>query len=148
PERPRRPEARDPASDDRDSHGRSLSYDASVTHPEIAARVLRHYRRTRRDLPWRRAADPYGIWVCEVMAQQTRIEVVVPYWERWMARFPDVRALAAAPLDDVLAAWAGLGYYARARSLHKASAVIVERHDGRLPGTAAELVTLPGIGRY
>ena len=99
----------------------------------LADLVLAHYRRNARDFPWRRARDPYAIWICEVMAQQTRLETMLPYWRRWMARFPDARALAAARLDDVLALWAGLGYYARARSLHAAAGVIVARHGGRFP---------------
>ena len=77
----------------------------------IAAAVVAHYAQVRRDLPWRRTRDPYAIWVSEIMLQQTRVATVIPYWERWMARFPTVSALAEAPLDDVLAAWSGLGYY-------------------------------------
>src|SRR5262249_12103812 len=110
--------------------------------------VLRHYRRHGRDFPWRRSHDPYAIWICEVMAQQTRLDTMLPYWQRWMARFPDARALAAAPLDDVLALWSGLGYYARARSVHAAARVIVERHAGRFPEDAAAIAALPGIGPY
>jgi A/G-specific adenine glycosylase len=116
---------------------------------EITRALVAWYRRQKRDLPWRgEAPDPYGIWVCEIMAQQTQIATVARYWLRWMARFPDPAALAAAPLDDVLAHWAGLGYYARARSLHKAAQVIVAEHGGRLPDTAEGLEALPGIGRY
>ncbi|MBZ0231476.1 MAG: hypothetical protein K8M05_03940, partial [Deltaproteobacteria bacterium] len=80
----------------------------------MATRIVEYYERERRDLPWRRTRDAYAIWVSEIMLQQTRVATVIPYWERWMARFPSVGALAAAPLDDVLAAWAGLGYYSRA----------------------------------
>src|SRR5262245_7901310 len=105
--------------------------------PEIvASAVVAHYARARRDLPWRRTRDPYAIWVSEIMLQQTRVATVIPYWERWMARFPTVRALADAPLDDVLAAWAGLGYYSRARNLHRGAADVVARHDGRVPPDA------------
>src|SRR5438093_7255456 len=87
----------------------------------IAAAVVAHYAQVRRDLPWRRTRDPYAIWVSEIMLQQTRVATVIPYWESWMAKFPTVTALAAAPLDDVLGAWAGLGYYSRARRLHAAA---------------------------
>jgi A/G-specific adenine glycosylase len=114
----------------------------------FAERVLAHYRRHRRDLPWRRTRDPYAIWVSEIMLQQTRVATVVGYWERWMARFPTVRALAAAPLDDVLAAWSGLGYYRRARMLHAAAREVVARFGGRLPDDPALLGELPGLGPY
>jgi len=115
---------------------------------EITRRVVAHFRTHARDLPFRKTRDPYAIWVCEIMAQQTRLSVVIPYWERWLARFPTVAALAAAALDDVLAHWAGLGYYARARALHRAAGVIVERHGGRLPEDPEALAALPGIGPY
>jgi A/G-specific adenine glycosylase len=116
---------------------------------EITRALVSWYRRQKRDLPWRGAApDPYGIWVCEIMAQQTQIATVARYWTRWMARFPTPAALAAAPLDDVLALWAGLGYYARARSLHRAAQEIVARHGGRVPDDPEALLALPGIGRY
>jgi A/G-specific adenine glycosylase len=100
------------------------------------------------DLPWRRSRDPYAIWVAEVMLQQTQIATVIPYFERWMARFPTVEALAAASLDEVLKLWEGLGYYSRARNMHKAAQIIVAEHGGRLPDTDPALVKLPGIGRY
>jgi A/G-specific adenine glycosylase len=102
----------------------------------------------RRDLPWRRRRDPYAVWVSEIMLQQTQVATVVPYFERWMARFPDVQTLAAAALDDVLKVWEGLGYYARARNLHRAARLVVERHGGSLPPDRASLLRLPGIGRY
>ncbi len=114
----------------------------------IADQLVAWYRDNRRDLPWRRTRDPYAIWVSEIMLQQTRVAVVVPYWERWMARFPTAAALAAAPLDDVLAAWSGLGYYGRARNLHRGAREVVARYRGRLPDSAGELRSLPGIGRY
>ncbi|MSP16864.1 MAG: A/G-specific adenine glycosylase [Myxococcales bacterium] len=114
----------------------------------LRSRLLAHYRRTARDLPFRRTRDPYAIWICEVMAQQTRLQTVLPYWERWMARFPTVRALADAPLGDVLAAWTGLGYYARARSLHAAARIVVDRYVGQLPDDLLLLRALPGIGDY
>ena len=114
----------------------------------IALELLNWYRANRRDLPWRRTRDPYAIWVSEIMLQQTRVAVVVPYWERWMARFPTAGALAAAELDEVLSAWSGLGYYGRARNLHRGAQEVVARHGGAVPGSAAELRALPGIGRY
>lgn len=102
-----------------------------------------------RPLPWRTMPrDPYRVWVSEVMLQQTRVDTVIPYFERWIQRYPDVRALADAPLDDVLKAWEGLGYYARARNLHRAARAIVEAHGGRLPDDPQALRGLPGIGRY
>jgi A/G-specific adenine glycosylase len=125
--------------------------DGASTAPEpteVARRVVAHFRSVRRDLPWRRSRDPYAIWISEIMLQQTRVAAVVPYFERWMARFPTIAALAAAPLDDVLAAWAGLGYYSRARNLHRCARELVERHAGALPPSAAALRALPGIGRY
>jgi A/G-specific adenine glycosylase len=114
----------------------------------IAQAVVAHYQTVRRDLPWRRTRDPYAIWVSEVMLQQTRVATVIPYWERWMAKFPTVTALAAAPLDDVLALWAGLGYYARARSLHTGAKEIDARFAGKLPARASELLEIKGIGPY
>jgi A/G-specific adenine glycosylase len=114
----------------------------------IAAAVVTHYAQVRRDLPWRRTRDPYAIWVSEIMLQQTRVATVIPYWERWMARFPTVSALADAPLDDVLAAWAGLGYYSRARNLHAGAQAVGARFGGALPSCAAELREVPGIGPY
>jgi A/G-specific adenine glycosylase len=110
--------------------------------------LLEFYSGARRDLPWRRDRDPYGVWISEVMAQQTRIDTVVPYWQRWMRRFPDVLALADAPLDDVLKQWEGLGYYSRARNLHAAAQLLREEHDGRIPDSVAALRRLPGVGDY
>ncbi len=102
-----------------------------------------------RPLPWRTTPrDPYRVWVSEVMLQQTRVETVVPYFERWVRLFPDVQALARAPLDDVLKAWEGLGYYARARNLHRAAREIVAAHGGHVPDDAEALRRLPGVGRY
>ena len=114
---------------------------------QVASAVVEHYGRVKRDLPWRRTRDPYAIWVSEVMLQQTQVETVIPYFSRFMARFPDVAALAAASQDEVLALWAGLGYYARGRNLHRAAQLIVERHGGKLPDSLEGLVALPGIGR-
>ncbi len=101
----------------------------------------------RHDLPWQQNATPYSIWVSEIMLQQTQVSTVVPYFERFMCSFPAVNALAAADQDDVLAHWSGLGYYARARNMHRAARRIVDDFDGELPRTLAELMDLPGIGR-
>jgi A/G-specific adenine glycosylase len=114
----------------------------------IASRLVDFYARQRRDLPWRKTRDPYAIWVSEIMLQQTRVATVIPYWERWMTRFPTVGALATAPLDDVLAAWAGLGYYSRARNLHAGARWVAEERGGQLPRTADALRAVPGIGPY
>jgi A/G-specific adenine glycosylase len=114
----------------------------------LRAGLLDWYDRHRRDLPWRRTRDPYAIWLSEVMLQQTQVSTVIPYWERFLARFPTVEALARAPLEEVLTGWKGLGYYTRARNLHRAAQEVVDRFGGRLPSTAAELLTLPGFGRY
>ncbi len=110
--------------------------------------LLDWYRVNRRDLPWRRIRDPYAVWISEAMLQQTRVETVIPYWERFLARFPDIASLAAAEPDAVLGAWSGLGYYSRARNLHRAAKEVATRHGGRLPDTAEGLRELPGIGRY
>ncbi len=108
--------------------------------------LLRWYDERRRDLPWRRTADPYGIWVSEIMLQQTRVDTVIPYYEAFMARFPSVESLAAAHVDEVLALWSGLGYYRRARQLHRAAQVAAS--SGGLPTSSTELQELPGIGPY
>jgi A/G-specific adenine glycosylase len=115
---------------------------------EVRHALLAFFDERRRDLPWRRDPDPYRVWVSEIMLQQTRVEAVIPYYERWLARFPDVHTLAAAELDDVLHAWQGLGYYSRARNLHRAARVVRDGMDGQLPRTTATLRTLPGIGAY
>src|SRR5580698_6363678 len=93
--------------------------------------LLRWFDAHRRDLPWRRTRDPYAIWLSEVMLQQTQVATVIPYWERFLERFPTVEVLAHAPLPDVLSLWKGLGYYSRARNLHRAAQIIVEKHGGR-----------------
>jgi A/G-specific adenine glycosylase len=114
----------------------------------LAARLLPWFEQHgRRQLPWQSEPTPYRVWISEVMLQQTQVETVIPYFERFIARFPDVGSLAAASLDEVLHLWSGLGYYARARNLHRAAAEIVSRPDGMLPDTPAELMALPGIGR-
>jgi A/G-specific adenine glycosylase len=114
----------------------------------LRAALLAWYRTHRRDLPWRRTRDPYAIWISEAMLQQTRVETVIPYYERFLARFPDIAALATADPGDVTALWAGLGYYSRARNLHRAAQLVMERHAGRLPGDVDALRELPGVGRY
>jgi A/G-specific adenine glycosylase len=101
----------------------------------------------RNDLPWQQNREPYHIWLSEIMLQQTQVDTVIPYYQRFLQRFPDVAALAAAPLDDVLALWSGLGYYARARNLHRAAQMVMSDFNGVFPDTAAGLITLPGIGR-
>ncbi|MFH1680824.1 MAG: A/G-specific adenine glycosylase [Candidatus Eisenbacteria bacterium] len=114
----------------------------------LRAALLRWYRKNRRDLPWRRTSDPYRILVSETMLQQTRVSVAIPYYERFTSRFPDPASLAAAPLDEVLALWAGLGYYRRARHLKSAAEKIVSEHGGRVPDRLDALLALPGVGRY
>ena len=115
---------------------------------DLSAAVIAWQRRAgRHGLPWQGTRDPYRVWLSEVMLQQTQVSTVLGYYERFLVRFPDVQALAAAPLDDVLAAWSGLGYYSRARNLHRCAQAVVEHHGGRFPTRAAQLATLPGIGR-
>lgn len=99
-------------------------------------------------MPWRRARDPYAIWVAEVMLQQTQVATVLPYYDRWMRRFPDIATLARASLDEVLREWEGLGYYARARNLHRAAGILAERHGAALPADSKALAALPGVGSY
>ncbi len=117
----------------------------------FAATLLAWFDQQAADLPWREnehAPDPYRVWLSEIMLQQTQISTVIPYFNRFLAAFPDICALAAAPLDDVLKQWEGLGYYSRARNLHQTARIVASQHNGRFPGTAAELQSLPGIGRY
>ena len=117
-----------------------------------AADLLTWYDRHRRALPWRlppgQRADPYRVWLSEIMLQQTTVRAVAPYYARFLERWPDVGVLAAAPLQDVLSAWAGLGYYARARNLHACARAVVECHGGMFPASEAALRTLPGVGAY
>ena len=110
--------------------------------------LLSWFKDYRREMPWRNTDNPYYIWVSEVMLQQTQVKKVVAYYERFIARFPDVQHLAAAPLQDVLKVWEGLGYYARARNLHKAAQVIVNELDGDVPRDYATFRKLPGVGDY
>ncbi len=115
---------------------------------EFTKRLLKWYAKQGRELPWRGSADPYAVWVSEIMAQQTRLEAVIPYYERWMKRFPTIKALASARQRDVLNAWEGLGYYSRARNLHQAAQIVVQERGGKLPTDVEKLRKLPGIGRY
>jgi len=110
--------------------------------------LLAWFRQFQHDLPWRRTKDPYRIWVSEIMLQQTRVAAVIPYYERFLARFPDVRALAEAPQEEVLRLWSGLGYYSRARNLQKAAQQIVVLHNGEFPEDEESILALPGIGSY
>ena len=114
----------------------------------LAPRLLTWYHQQGRTLPWRGGTDPYAVWVSEIMLQQTRVETVIPYFEKWIRLFPSVSDLAKASEQDVLNAWEGLGYYSRARNLHKAARIVVENHNGELPRNLEELRKLPGIGRY
>jgi A/G-specific adenine glycosylase len=114
----------------------------------FAASVIRwHRQHGQSGLPWQGSREPYRVWLSEVMLQQTQVATVLPYYARFLERFPTVQALAAAPLDDVLAQWSGLGYYSRARNLHACAQAVVAKHGGAFPGSAAALATLPGIGR-
>jgi A/G-specific adenine glycosylase len=114
----------------------------------MASALLAWYARNRRDLPWRRTRVPYAIWVSEVMLQQTRVDVVIPYYQRWLRRFPTIGRLAAARPEQVLATWEGLGYYRRALQLHRAARIVAGELGGKLPTSADELRRLPGVGPY
>ncbi len=114
----------------------------------LSRRLIDWYATSKRDLPWRRTRDPYAIWISETMLQQTQVATVIPYWETWLARFPTPTALADAPLPDVLKHWQGLGYYARARNLHRAAQKIRDDHNGAFPQTYDDVLALPGVGRY
>lgn len=113
------------------------------------AKRLIHWQQKhgRHALPWQGTQDPYRVWLSEIMLQQTQVDTVIPYYARFLERFPDIASLAAAPVEDVMARWSGLGYYARARNLHRAARTIIEFHGGQFPRTAAEIAALPGIGR-
>jgi A/G-specific adenine glycosylase len=128
--------------------------EVAVSHaaPPLGEILLAWWDRERRELPWRappgRRADPYAVWLSEIMLQQTTVATVIGYYARFLARWPKVEDLAAAPLQDVLAQWAGLGYYARARNLHACAIAVASRHGGRFPHGAAALRELPGVGAY
>ncbi len=110
--------------------------------------LLAWYSSNARDLPWRHTNDPYRIWVSEIMLQQTQVDTVIPYYEKWLKKFPDLTSLAKASLSDVMKCWAGLGYYRRARMLHRAAKIVMKKFNGQLPNDAHALRGLPGIGRY
>lgn len=115
---------------------------------KLQEHLLAWFERHRRELPWRASCDPYRVWIAEVMLQQTRIRAVIPYYHRFLARFPDLDALARAPQREVLKLWSGLGYYSRARNLHAAAKIIVADHGGVFPGELEAALALPGVGAY
>ena len=121
--------------------------DLSCSPAELVARLLDWYGRSGRDLPWRNSRDPYRIWLSEIMLQQTTVAAVINYYQRFLEKFPTVEGLAAAPLEDVIDLWAGLGYYSRARNLHAAAKLIIEQFNGVFPVDVDELLQLPGVGR-
>lgn len=115
---------------------------------QFSDRLLKWYDQDgRKDLPWQQQPSPYHVWLSEIMLQQTQVSTVIPYYQKFTQRFASIAALAYAPVDDVLALWTGLGYYARARNLHKAANIMVQTHQGQMPKTLDELIALPGIGR-
>lgn len=116
--------------------------------PKLQSRLLKWYQANRRDLPWREVRDPYATWVSEIMLQQTQVDTVVAYFNRFMQRFPNLEALATASIDEVLNQWQGLGYYARARNLHASARQVVAEYGGQVPSKAEELRRLPGLGPY
>lgn len=116
--------------------------------PALHNSLIAWFEQHKADLPWRRTKDPYAIWLSEMMLQQTQVATVIPYYKRFLERFPTVQALAAAPLDDVLKLWEGLGYYSRARNLHRAAQRVVEEFGGQFPANGPDLRSLPGVGRY
>jgi len=116
--------------------------------PRLSSKLLAWYSKNKRSMPWRDHPEPYAVWVSEIMLQQTRVETVIPYFEKWMKLFPNINSLAKANERDVLNAWEGLGYYSRARNLHKAAKIVAEKFNGELPRDLNDLRSLPGIGRY
>ena len=121
---------------------------AQRVSPDLAERLVAwQHQDGRHHLPWQRVREPYRVWLSEIMLQQTQVTTVLGYFARFLDRFPDVQALAAAPLDDVLTLWAGLGYYSRARNLHRCAQIVVHQYGGEFPRTVDELAALPGIGR-
>jgi len=129
----------------------AVNADATSNVPQrkkIQIKLLRWYQKNKRDLPWRRTTDPYAIWVSEIMLQQTQVATVIPYYENFLKSFPSVRNLAKSDLSKVLKVWEGLGYYSRARNLHRASRIVSNHFNGKIPDQLKDLRTLPGIGRY
>lgn len=131
-----------------DSNALGLSQSFSMNPKLDTLSLKRWFSATKRDLPWRQTDDPYAIWVSEVMLQQTQVSVVIPYYFSWMEQFPTIKALACAPLDKVLKAWEGLGYYSRARNLHEGAQFLVEHHQGILPPDEEALKKIKGLGPY
>ncbi len=125
-----------------------MRHPSSRYFASLQGKLLNWYHLNKRTLPWRGSEDPYAVWVSEIMLQQTRVETVIPYFEKWMRQFPTIRALAKASEQDVLHAWEGLGYYGRARNLHKAAKIVASEFNGVLPRDLDKLRNLPGIGRY
>ncbi len=119
-----------------------------ILKKNIQKNLLRWFDKHKRDLPWRKTRDPYAVWISEMMLQQTQVATVIPYYERFLKAFPTVHHLARADLSDVLRIWEGLGYYSRARNLHKAARTVVTRFNGTIPDNLKDLLSLPGIGRY
>jgi A/G-specific adenine glycosylase len=133
---------------DRTSNSESNAETAALRAPDVRRLLLAAYDAGKRTLPWRGETDPYRIWVSEIMLQQTRVDTVVPYYGRWLERFPDIQTLAEAEEDEVLRAWQGLGYYSRARRLQEGAQVVRETHGGIVPGNSEALRELPGVGEY
>ncbi|HUY90197.1 MAG TPA: A/G-specific adenine glycosylase, partial [Pirellulales bacterium] len=134
----------------KEAHGAGLksAWPATAWKQSFRRRLLAWYRRNARDLAWRKSRDPFRIWVSEIMLQQTQVATVSGYFSRFLLAFPSVEALAAAPEEQVLRLWEGLGYYRRARQLHRAAQVIVAEHAGQFPREFEAVLALPGIGRY
>lgn len=114
----------------------------------IRKKLIDWYRKNQRDLPWRKTLDPYAIWISEAMLQQTQVATVIPYFHRFLRQFPDIHTLAGANLESVLKAWEGMGYYARARNLHRAAIEIIDQYQGKIPSSFMQLKKLPGVGDY
>lgn len=125
-----------------------ISFMTASRYLPLQKKLLDWYSLNARDLPWRRTNDPYAIWVSEIMLQQTQVQTVIAYYERWLQKFPTLKSLAEAGIEDVLAVWAGLGYYRRARMIHTAAKKVFQELAGEIPQTVEELMELPGIGRY
>lgn len=115
---------------------------------DLVLKLMGWFAQNARDLPWRHTADPYAVWISEVMLQQTQVQTVIPYWERWMRALPTIQALAKAKPDKIHKLWEGLGYYTRVRNLQRAAQEIVSNHNGKVPSNVEELLELPGVGRY
>jgi len=120
---------------------------AIISKEKIQTKLLRWFEKNKRDLPWRRTRDPYAIWVSEIMLQQTQVATVIPYYKKFLKSFPTVRHLAKSDLSKVLKVWEGMGYYSRARNLHRASQIVLNHFHGKIPDTLRDLLSLPGIGR-